>query len=469
MEKKKNGALRREIMRLAQNTVLVLMLLAVLVLTASVIALLALNAAFEGDVVFNIEQFYQTDEGTDAVSGEYLLPSFIGIRAKGEQRGISAGYNTVQDLYGMFTPVLCDVLNGSFKKVSADRFNGALTAASFVYLKYHTPLPWQSVYVCAGGTEETYDAALSVYELLILPDQGFRILARTVDKEVYLFEGTYKSYFTVETLDMFLNAYQRNMTDFVFSEDVQREPLFTERLRTKNMLVTENTAALIQNRESHIAAILRLMNFNPDKLYTHEEGDSSVVYVETHGVLRLLDDAVNYTSASADGGIPVDLFAGGHDRESYTLGDYLKTSRVIFEEIKELSAHYAGGDADILLESVHTDADGSVTLRYVYAFDNLRLSGCEPALVTVFRRGRMTDFRLFSVSARNLGVQEETFLEEWYYGLAKQNCPEDQRVADVCPVYRTDFYSDSISAEWAVVYGDGEMAGRNPDLSGRIG
>ena len=467
MEKKKNGTVKREIIRAAQNAVLAVLMFAVLALTASVIALLALNAAFEGDVVFDMEQFSASDTEKDAVIGEHLLPSFIGIRAKGEQRGISAGYNTVYDVYEVFTPVLCDVMNGSFKQVTADRFEKALSSSSFVYMKYHTPLPWQSVYVCAGGTDESYSGELSVYELLILPEQGFRILIRTVEHEVYLFEGTYRSYFTVETLDSLLKAYQRNMADFIFTEDAANEPQFTERLRTKNMLVTENTAALIQNRESHIAAILRLMNFNPDKLYTHEESDSGVVYVESHGVLRLLDDAVDYTAASSDGGIPVELFLGRYGNGGNTLGDYLRSSCVIVGKIKSLSAHYAGGDADILLESVSTQKDGSVTFRFLYAFDNLRLSGCEPALVVVFRSGKLTDFRLFSVSARNLGVQEDSFLEEWYYGTALRNCPDGWQIADVCPVYRTDFYADSISAEWSVIYENREARDRLTEIPNR--
>ena len=66
MEKKKNGTVKREIIRAAQNAVLAVLMFAVLALTASVIALLALNAAFEGDVVFDMEQFSASDTEKDA-------------------------------------------------------------------------------------------------------------------------------------------------------------------------------------------------------------------------------------------------------------------------------------------------------------------------------------------------------------------------------------------------------------------
>lgn len=468
METKKNGSAKRQVTRTVQNIALALMVLVVIALTASVIALFALNAAFEGDDAFDLDRFTAGKADNGAQIGEHLLPSFIGIRAKGEQRGISAGYNTVYDLYEMFAPVLRDVLSDQFREVSAERFGNAVNSSSFVYMKYHTPIPWQAVYACAGGMEESYDASVSVYELVILPDQGFRILVRTLDGKVYLFEGTYKSYFTVETLAEFMSSYQRNMADFAFSQGEVREPHFTERIRTKNMLVTERTAALIQNRESHIAAILRLMDFNPDKLYAHEESDIGFVYVENHGVLRLLDESVEYTAASSDGGIPVELFTGQYGSAGHTLGDYLAAACIMVSEIKELSAHYAGGDADILLESVHTDSHGTVTLQFMYTFDNLRLSGCEPALVIRFKGGRMTDMRLFSVSARNLGVQEDSLLEQWYYDTAEANCPEGWFIADVSPVYRTDFYAESISAQWTVVYGTREQVTGDYEIPNRI-
>ncbi len=465
MDKKKNEAKKRGIVRTVQNLSLVCMVCVVIGLTAAVIALLALNNAFSGRTTLDMDRFSQSANETEGTIGDHLLPSFIGIRAKGEQRGISAGYNTVYDLYALTAPVLRDVLGQSFRKVSADQFESAVNSDTFVYLKYHAPLPWQAIYICAGGTEESYDTALSIYEMVILPDRGFRVLVRSEDREVYLFEGTYKSYFTVETLSDLLQSYRRNMADFVFLDKNDgvstQEPVFTERIRTKNMLITEKTAALIQNRESHIAAILRLMNFNPDKLYAHEESDIGFVYVENHGVLRLLDDSVEYTAASADGGISIDLFISRYGRSDVTFGDYMETASAIVARVRALSGHYAGGDADVLLDSAVTEKDGSTVLRFRYTFDNLRLSECEPALVLRFNGGKLTECRLFTVSARNLGVQENSFLEQWYCELAEANCPKGWEIADVCPVYRTDFYSDSISAEWSVVYSSREVGGRN--------
>ena len=217
METKKNGSANRQVTRTVQNIALALMVFVVIALTASVIALFALNAAFEGNDAFDLDRFTAGNVDSGAQVGEHLLPSFIGICAKGEQRGISAGYNTVCDLYGMLAPVLRDVLSDQFREVSAERFDNAVRSSSYIYMKYHTPVPWQAIYACAGGTEESYDASVSVYELVILPDQGFRILVRTLDGNVYLFEGTYKSYFTLETLAELMGSYQRNMADFSFS------------------------------------------------------------------------------------------------------------------------------------------------------------------------------------------------------------------------------------------------------------
>ncbi len=92
MDKKKNEAKKRGIVRTVQNLSLVFMVCVVIGLTAAVIALLALNNAFNGRTTFNMDRFAQSANEAEADIAAHLLPSFIGIRAKGEQRGISAGY-----------------------------------------------------------------------------------------------------------------------------------------------------------------------------------------------------------------------------------------------------------------------------------------------------------------------------------------------------------------------------------------
>lgn len=457
--KEKNGEpVKKRDSGMIVNISIAVLFLAVLGLTAAIIALLNITAASNADVPFRMEQLTSSnDESKVEVSG-YLVPAFIGISAGGEQKGISAGINIVSEIYHMITPVLYDVLAERCEEVSASRWDAAAMEGTYVYVKYHAPLPYQVIHAFAGGTEETYASSISIYELFILPDKGFRIVARTADGAVYEFDGTYESYFSAEDLVELMQSYRRNILDFVFSDGTLmdgdiKEPLFTERVRTKNMLVTGKTAALIQNNDDDITELLRLMDFNPDKLYAHEESDVGFVYVENHGVMRLLEDSVEYTAASSNGGVDIGAFLGYYDRETYRLLDYISAACMIMTRMRNLNTHYMGGDADIVLDSASSDEDGSLVLRFVYTFDNLRLAGCEPVLEVRFRDGAVKSLRLYSVSVRNLGEQYESFFEQWYYDMAVSRCPEGSYIADVRLVYKTDFYSESINAEWSVVYG----------------
>ncbi len=464
--KKPNHTAGRIVARFAENTVLALMVAVVIGLTAAIIALLALNAAFEEEVPFRMEQLTSSESGEGGEIGGHFLPAFIGISVKGEQRGISAGHNVVNDVYALFAPVLSDVLSGEAAETDAGRFDACAAEQSFVYFRYHTPMPHQAIHACAGGTEETYDSSVSVYEMFILPDKGFRIFVKDADGSAWFFDGTYEAYFTVETLYDLLQSYQRNFADFVFTDDGTGEPQFTERVRTKNMLVTEKTASLIQERDEHIASFLRLMDFNPDKLYTHEESDVGYVYVENHGVFRLLEDSVEYT-ASAEGGISVEKYLGYYGNASYSLGDYIGTACLIADRMKSMSVHYAGGDAEILLSSAFTDEKGVLTLQFVYTFDNLLLAECEPALEVSFRGGRMIAFRLYTVSARNLGTQEVSLHEEWYRDEAAAHLSEGEYIRDIRQVYRTDFRAESVGAEWSALVGRKETAAVRPPRGDR--
>lgn len=454
MEEKKREPAKRRAGGMIVNISIAVMFFVVLGLTAAIFTLLNMTAASDGGVPFSMEQLTASDDEDMVEISGYLVPAFIGIRAGGEQKGISAGINIVYEIYNMLSPVLCDVLAEECREVSASRWEAAAEEGSYVYVKYHAPLPYQVIHAFAGGADEAYGASVNIYELFVLPDKGFRILTRTAEGTVYEFDGTYESYFTVDDLTELMQSYRRNIIDFVFSDGDGNEPLFTERVRTKNMLMMEKTAALIQNRGSDIAELLRMMDFNPDKLYTHEESDIGFVYVENHGVMRLLDDSVEYTAASSGGGVDIGDLLGHYDREGYDLLDYISAACMIMNRVRYLNTYYIGGDADIVMDSAYSDEDGSLVFRFVYTFDNLRLAGCEPALEISFRDGAVKNLRLYSVSVRNLGEQYDSLMEQWYYDIAESRCPEGAYIADVRLVYRTDFGSDSINAEWSVVYGE---------------
>ncbi len=424
---------------------------AVIALTVAIIAMFGMTT-YDSAVPFDMDRL--TDlSGTEEVDiTPYLTPEFIGISAAGEKKGISAGINIVRELYAVLAPVLSDVLAEAYTPAAFLNWQTAAEEGSYIYVRYHDPLPLEVIRTFAGGSASQETSGLSVVELMILPDKGFCTFVRSPDGAVYVFDGTYETYFTVDDLTELMRSYRRSFFNFSFIvEDERMEAVFTERVRTKNMLVTEKTAALIQNQDEDIEKLLRLLDFNPDKLYTHEESDVGFVYVETHGVMRLLDDSVEYVAAYG-GGISLSELLRLYDREQYTLSDYLAASCRILESVKGMDSYYLGGDADITLSSAVGGEDGSLVFTFVYTFDNLPLVGCEPALKITFREGKVESLRLYSVAARNLGEQQDSYLETWYYELASSACPQGESIADIHLVYQTDFTSESIHAAWSVVY-----------------
>jgi len=452
LDKEKRGKPKGRRTGVVFNIAIAVLFFAVIGLTAANIALLTMSAASEGDVPLRMEQL-TADSGQNRIdTGGYLVPSFIGFRAGREQVGISAGYNTVYDLYAWLFPVLTDVLTDGFEEVPADRWQKAAAEKTFVYVKYHSPVPYQLIHAFAGGESESYADALNIYELFILPDSGFRILARTAAGTVYEFGGTYESYFIAEDLSELIRSYRRSVTPFVFTGDSAQDPQFTDRIRTRNIVISENSASVIRERRSDMESLLLLMDFNPDKLYTHEESDTGYVFVENHGVLRILDEGMEYTAASYDGGIAVSKMLGYYDSGEYTVSDYINASCLILNRVKSLNTAYIGGDAEIVLDSAESGSDGSVTFRFIYTFDNLRIAGCDPAFVIRFRSGAVMELHLYSVSARHQGEQYDSLLEAWYYEAAQANVPENAGIADVRLVYRAAFPEKPVAAEWSAVY-----------------
>lgn len=421
----------------------------VLGLTAAIIALL--NTTTATDVPFRMEQLTATDDESMGGIGKYLVPSFVGISVGGECKGVSAGINVASEIYQMLSPVLSDVLEEEYRAASDTRWEEALDGeGAYVYVKYHSPLPYQAIHAFAGGTGQSYADSLCVYELLVLPDRGFQILARTAEGATYQFDGTNGSYFTVDDLAEILQSYRRTFLDFSFSEDAEREPLFTERVRTRKLSASRSGAAWFGEEE--LSVFLRVLDFNPDKLYAHGESDAGFVYVENHGVLRLLEDCIEYTATSQDGGIALGSLPGYYSKEEYTLSEYLGAACVVMDYARSLNSERFGGDADIVLESAYGGEDGSLRLRFIYTFDNARLSGCGSALEICFQNGAIRSLRMEGLSVRNLGEPYSSLLETWYYRVAALRVPENGGIADVRLVYRLDSGAEIVCAEWSAIY-----------------
>lgn len=427
------------------------------VLTAATISVITNSSSVKSTVPFDLDRITAEKTTEYADVSHTLLPSFIGITADGTRRGVSASANTVAELYRMITPTLAALLTDENVSAGDDmQWSQMAESENSVYVRYHNELPDYVISIFAdSGNAERNSLNSYVYELILLPysdaDDTVTAAVRSAEGKVFVYEqSSPEEIITVEDLRKVLRSYRTGLYGFKFADSTAvsspTEPVYTESAATRNILTTGYSGSLVQNSEEDIEAVMRLFSLNPDKLLnTHTEEDGSTSYIDTKGVLYLWSSFFEYT-ATADGGIPIENYIGYTD--SLGLMDYVRAAMTLFDSITEISRYYTGGDADITLTSVE-NYGGQVKLVFEYTFDNLKIVDIEPAFTVVFEGGMLKSARLYTLAVRNLGDRTYSIEEWWFVGHV-----EDYMTAQTPPyrnvglVYRCDFISESVVAEW---------------------
>lgn len=428
-----------------------LLFLLLLVLTTATILVIQRSSSLQSRVPFDLNRITAQQNTDDIDISDLLQPAFIGITVDDTRSGISVSSNTVAELYRALLPILSEVLeNGSVSNSDHRTWSALPDEANSVYVRYHYEMPDYLLRTLYSGSAQTNTAY--VYEMFLFPyseiTDSITIAARSLNGSVTVYEcHSPEEVFTSEDLRKLLLSYRSNLTTFDFhGEDSafssSTEPVFQDSVSTRSILVTGQTATLLQNSEQDTDTLLRLFELNPDKLLnTHIEADGTGSYIDRQGILYLGTSTFEY-SAVQDGGIPISAYLDPSTEAE--LSDYLATSSILFDRIRSVNRHYAGGDADITLASV-TSFEDTVTITYEYTFDNIRITGIEPAFTVTFEDGVLLSAKLFTMSVRNLGDRTESLAEWWFVDyLKRQNCS----LQNVTLVYRSDFLSESIRAEW---------------------
>lgn len=392
------------------------------------------------------------------VSG-YLLPEFIGITVDGTRRGISVSANVVAELYDILTPTLRSAFS-SAEPQSDTMWEEYTAARNSVYIKYHSELPDGILALFAGMAQEGRETSVTfdgnVREMFVLPPSS--VSAETLlvtrsdlgDVKKYVIPSR-KAAVSADELERFVRFYGSGMSEFHFNEGrypnlAWTEPVYTEALQTRKLLMTDRTAVLIQNSAEEKEAVLRLFGLNPDKLLNvHEEEDGSSSYYDTHGILYFRASSIEYLRSSADSGVSVSEILGtafSGDNPSEMLKAYIRTAVLLYEKVAAVNPVYSGGEADLLLRSV-TSENGEVTLRFMYAVGNVPISDEQDAYRITFADGRIRHAVLHTVAVRVL-ADRETSYTEWWFASKLGRFSSDVRL-----VYRSDYLSESVAAEWA--------------------
>ncbi len=430
----------------------------VLILTVLTIAM---NSAASGTLYsappFALTSLLSDDTETNTVSlGDYVLPAFIGISPEPEGIGISIGDNIIRELYTMLSPCLADGLMTEPDEDTAVNWEMAAKSKRAVYIRYHSALPVMVLQGAAAslvsGTESVTEAeVLPARELFILlPDAQYgdcQILLRDADGTVWRYIcGGRLEYPTLDTVMDFTEHFSGSFFRFTLgiSSSGETEPVFLERMRVRNVLMTDEIAVMIQeNQMNHIKTLLRQFDFNPDKLSTHEEADGTLVTVESHGLFRMEKDRLVYT-AGTDGGIMLENFIGY--KEAYTPLDSIRAACTMISNLRSMHLYYLGGDGELILTEL-SFAEGQLQIGFRYAFDNLLLDGCGPALVVQVKDGRVMLADIYIISLRSIGDFASCYQENSVWTDAAE---EGMVYSDATLAYPVDFSGKGVFPVWVL-------------------
>ncbi len=459
--------------RILQGTACAVLLVLLITLTLYMVYILNLGW---NQPDFDFEEI--TSDGSpyayDADLSRWFLPEFIGIFSGGEKRGLSGAATTTAGIYKALSPALSalicpenlvpaedysasDGTDGASAASDDDLWDSLSGAECGVYLRYHSEVPDVIIGIFAddyyksadadrfeveGGEKERRDVGAYVYEMYLIPpspdaDSAYaEAVVRSWDGVVRTYRGSVAGEFTVEYVAALLSQYRRNMYAYEMKEN---EPVFTQSVAARKILMTDGTAAMIQNAsDDEIKSILGFFGLNTEKLLFENVDDGQGSYGDINGIFTAGVTSFEFTSAS-DGGIGVDDFIGRSD--STGLREYIEASVNIINYFRTLNRNYAGMDAEFCFDSVEVSG-GVVTVKFFYAFDNIRITGIDPAFTAVFENGILRSARLYTLAVRNLGVRqimmdEGKFIR--YVGGEFRN---------TTLVYRCDFFSESVRADW---------------------
>ncbi len=411
---------------------------------------------------FDFEEI-TSDSGSysyDADLSRWFLPEFIGIFSGGESRGLSGAASTTVGIYRALSPALSglicaeNIVDGGEADLAWERLGAAECG---VYLRYHSEVPdviigifaddyYKSAdedrYEVEGGEKERREVGAYVYEMYMVPssvDGVIEAAVRSCSGDVCLYRGRDSGEFSSDYVATLLSQYRRNMYEYEMTE---AEPVFVKSVAARKILMTDRTASLIQNSgDEDVNSLLGFFGLNTDKLLlTNLDEDGIGSYADVNGIFSIGESSFEFTSAS-DGGIGVDGFIG--EADSVGLREYIEASVNIISYIRTMNFNYAGRDAEFCFDSVEVQG-GVVTVRFFYAFDNIRITGIEPAFTAVFENGILRVARLYTIAVRNLGVRQVMVDEGAFIEFAGGG----DLFRNTTLVYRADFASESISTDW---------------------
>ncbi len=390
----------------------------------------------EGERPFDKLWSVQSDVNTEGLDATRMIPEFIGYKlASSEPVGCIADRESALELYKLVTPCLNELFGSSGICVGLDKeegqrlFSEAASGSEYIYIRYHVPVMYQLIFAYASEKLVISDsdvarlgsdlASAYISEIIIIPDNNVaahRFVA-------YAFDGSDRYFmFRLEESVLSSSFYMSRLSDEqlaikTYPFDFADIPALSI---SQPMLDAELEAEVIASNESGFDSIdtrnslLRLFDFNPDKLSSYIDDDTEV-FVRSTSRLRLGGGRISYQASDIGSGVTLRNLLGYSVNDGLSLYDQLTAADNLIRRIGKISSELIGGEAALCLGDVYTE-NGLLYVEFFYTYANIRISD-EPAAVIAMSQESLYSFTL--ETRAYTGTDEYTYSPPQQYIIEK--------------------------------------------------
>ncbi len=354
-----------------------------------------------------------------------LLPEFIGykqasdeypIGCVGDSDSLTALYNNARtcilELFGKDS--ICRPLSAAEGK---KHFTESQAEDEFVYIRYHTPVLYQLIYAyaaekltvletdVASGADDNVSGYIS--EIIIVPDRNYaahRFVAYATDSAGNYYEFLPDNHFVAS--DFYINRLAEEGANalthkFEFvktSGNAVMQPMVDAEIETA--VLSYNTVPT--DNEEIQGEILRLFDYNPDKLNFYSDGEETV-YVDLGSRLRVSNEIISFVATESYRGIEIDSLLGYiRSGEGYTLFDKLTAADNFIHDIRSISPALLGGaEAELCLGDVYMSGNRLV-IEYMQTYNSVKVDGV-PVLRILLDDNTLCEVEINPVDIRAAG------------------------------------------------------------------
>lgn len=393
-------------------------------------------------------------EISDSLNSNLLLPLSITVHASPQCATLLNSSPAIRDVYASLQEVFFHSLANEPSDISEADWVHAMQSTQFVYIRYASEIPYQLIYAFTPSAIEAdmilREAAhsIGVTEILLpanAEDRFSRFFVRTQDR-FFAFSVDDTSSFSVFQNYLLLYNEVFYASEISYADNTHTTTLtITEQVLAREILVSTSVSTLLMGNQSDLRSLLKLLNYNPDKLNSHTETDGTHVFVESHGVLRIDEKSLNYIASDGGG---IDITSGDTADGATDIYACLRMMTQFLTQLSQMSQQYTGGDASLCLDSIYTDqSDLYITLHF--RCENLPLMDADGniTLTFVFSSGKLIGIHWPMISAGRTLQSQHVMLQSWCQNFLAPDGALDSRL-----VYQVNSINlNTISAVWSIL------------------